>query len=41
MAMAKEQFPSKEEIFLVNYQAGQTIRVGCWIGETTTIRTRD
>lgn len=41
MAMAKEQFPSKEEIFLVNYQAGQTIRVGCWINETTTIRTRD
>lgn len=41
MAMAKEQFPSKEEIFLVNYQAGQTIRVGCWINEITTIRTRD
>ncbi|MCX7636341.1 MAG: tetratricopeptide repeat protein [Cyclobacteriaceae bacterium] len=41
MAMAKEQFPSKEEIFLVNYQAGQTIRVGCWINETPTIRTRD
>jgi tetratricopeptide (TPR) repeat protein len=41
MAMAKEQFPSREEIFLVNYQAGQTIRVGCWINETTTIRTRD
>jgi tetratricopeptide (TPR) repeat protein len=41
MSMAKDQFPSKEEIFLVNYSAGQSIRVGCWINETTTIRTRD
>jgi tetratricopeptide (TPR) repeat protein len=41
MQAAKEQFPSKEEIFLVNYQSGQSIRVGCWIGESTTVRTRD
>lgn len=41
MGMAKDQFPSKEEIFLVNYQSGQAIRVGCWINESTTIRTRD
>ncbi|MCU0356241.1 MAG: hypothetical protein MUE95_01540 [Cyclobacteriaceae bacterium] len=41
MAIAKDQFPSKEEIFLVNYTVGQSIKVGCWINETTTIRTRD
>jgi tetratricopeptide (TPR) repeat protein len=38
---AKEQFPSKEEIFTYNYNAGDEISIGCWIGETTTIRTRD
>jgi tetratricopeptide (TPR) repeat protein len=41
MSMAKQAFPSKEEIFLVNYQAGTTKNVGCWINENTTIRTRD
>lgn len=41
MSSAKEQFPSKEEIFTYNYTAGNSITVGCWIGETTTIRTRD
>jgi tetratricopeptide (TPR) repeat protein len=41
MARAKEQFPSREEIFLVNWNAGDTQRVGCWIGESVTIRTRD
>lgn len=41
MGAAKAQFPSKEEIFLVNYQQGQSISVGCWIGESTTVRTRD
>ncbi len=41
VAMAKEAFPSKEEIFLVNYQPGDSKKVECWINETTTIRTRD
>ncbi len=41
MAMAKTAFPSKEDIFLVNYQSGETKSVGCWTGESTTIRTRD
>lgn len=41
MGMAKDQFPSKEDIFLVNWNAGDTQRVGCWIGESVTIRTRD
>jgi tetratricopeptide (TPR) repeat protein len=38
---AKALFPSKEEIFLVDYKQGDTKSVGCWIGESTTIRTRD
>ena len=38
---AKAAFPSKEEIFLVDYKQGETKNVGCWIGESTTIRTRD
>ncbi len=41
VAMAREGFPSKEEIFLIDYKAGDTKSVGCWIGESTTIRTRD
>jgi tetratricopeptide (TPR) repeat protein len=40
-AKAKEQFPSKEEIFTRNYEAGQSIDTGCWVGESTVIRTRD
>jgi len=41
MARAKAQFPSKEEIFLLNWQTGSTQRVGCWIQETVVIKTRD
>lgn len=41
MESSKEQFPSKEEIFTYNYTAGDNISVGCWIGVTTTIRSRD
>lgn len=41
MNQAREQFPSKEELFLKNYQAGASVRVDCWINETTTWRTRD
>ncbi|MDL5045968.1 tetratricopeptide repeat protein [Oscillatoria amoena NRMC-F 0135] len=41
MAMAKDQFPSKEDIFLVNWTAGDTQRVGCWINESVTVKTRD
>lgn len=41
MQQAKQQFPSKEELFLKNYQAGAPVRVGCWINEATTWRTRD
>jgi tetratricopeptide (TPR) repeat protein len=41
MEAAKEQFPSKEEIFTYNYNSGDNLSVGCWIGESTVIRTRD
>ncbi|MEM7108489.1 MAG: hypothetical protein AAF519_09715, partial [Bacteroidota bacterium] len=41
MAKAKEAFPSKEEVFTYNYKAGDKISVGCWVGETVTIQTRD
>ena len=41
MALAKENFPSREEIFTENITAGSSASVKCWIGESTTIRTRD
>ena len=41
VAQAKEGFPSKEEIFVIDISVGDTKSVGCWIGENTTIRTRD
>lgn len=41
MASAKAAFPSKEEIFLLNWKAGESKPTGCWIGETVTLRTRD
>lgn len=41
MARAKPQFPSKEEVFLEGKSVGAEMSVGCWIGETVTIQTRD
>lgn len=41
MAKAKAQFPSKEDIFLLNWQTGSTHKIGCWIGESVVLRTRD
>ncbi len=41
MVLAEKAFPSREEIFLMNYSTGQKIHVGCWIDEDTIIRTRD
>lgn len=41
MQSAQEQFPSKDEIFTYNYSKGGTVSTGCWIGESTTIRSRD
>ena len=41
MARAQEQFPSKEEVFLEGKSVGSNLSVGCWIGETVAIQTRD
>ncbi len=41
MTNAKEQFPSKENIFNYNMNVGDNVKTGCWINTTTTIRTRD
>ncbi|MGK7395854.1 MAG: tetratricopeptide repeat protein [Candidatus Cyclobacteriaceae bacterium M3_2C_046] len=41
MAQAKSQFPSKEEAFTYDMYAGDQLTVGCWIGETVTLATRD
>lgn len=41
MQMAKQLFPSREEVFLMNYRVGESRLVGCWINEFSVIRTRD
>ena len=41
MSRAKAQFPSKEDIFLLNWTVGTAQKVGCWINETVVLKTRD
>lgn len=41
MAKAREQFPSKEEVFTEGMQVGETLSTGCWVGESVTLATRD
>ncbi|SMG43263.1 hypothetical protein SAMN05661096_03004 [Marivirga sericea] len=41
MGVAKEQFPSNEDIFNYDYEVGDEVKVGCWIGETVQVRIRD
>ncbi len=41
MKAAKEQFPSKEEIFNENIEKGTLLTIGCWINETVILQTRD
>lgn len=36
-----QYMPSKEDVFIRNLKVGDTFRVGCWIQETTRIRTAD
>ena len=36
----KKSFPVKQDLFMRNWKEGSTIKVGGWIGETTTIRAR-
>ncbi len=37
----KPRFPDKKSIFFHNYQIGDTYEIGCWINETTTVRTSE
>lgn len=37
----RQYMPNKEDVFIRNLKAGQSFRIGCWIQETTTIRTSD
>ncbi len=32
------QLPAKEDVFMNGYKVGGTYKIGCWIGETVTIR---
>jgi len=41
MNVAKEQFPSNEDIFNYDYEVGDEVEVGCWINETVQVRIRD
>jgi tetratricopeptide (TPR) repeat protein len=41
MASMKKLFPSKEELLGMNWNAGENKPVGCWIGDTITLKTRD
>ncbi|HMJ69936.1 MAG TPA: hypothetical protein VK508_13620 [Cyclobacteriaceae bacterium] len=41
MSEMKALFPSKEEIFLLNWKTGDSKPVGCWIGENVSLKTRD
>lgn len=41
MSKAQAQFPSSEEVFTQGMSVNNSINVGCWIGGSTTIRTRD
>ena len=34
-------FPSKEDCFFNDIEAGSSYKVGCWIGKSTRVRTRD
>jgi len=36
-----KQFPNKEECFFNGLEEGKTYSVGCWINESTIVRTRD
>ena len=34
-------FPSKEDCFFNDIEVGSNYKVGCWIGRSTKVRTRD
>jgi tetratricopeptide (TPR) repeat protein len=37
----RPRFPDKKSIFFHNYEIGDSYRIGCWINETTTVRTSE
>ncbi len=37
----RPRFPDKKDIFFQNYEIGDTYQIGCWINETTTVRTSE
>ena len=37
----KQYMPTKEDVFFRQLKVGSTFKVGCWIGESTKIRTAD
>ncbi len=37
----KPRFPDKKTIFFQNLELGESYKIGCWINETTTVRTSD
>ena len=41
MTKSKAQFPSKEDLFLLNWKNGEARKISCWVGETVSLRTRD
>lgn len=41
MKQARQQFPSREEIFQDGYKEGQPIRIGCWINEQVILQSRN
>jgi tetratricopeptide (TPR) repeat protein len=40
IAQYSNYFPNNEDAFFEGYTTGQSYKVGCWINETTTMRTR-
>ena len=40
MKSAEAQFPSISEMFELDLKEGQSITVGCWINQSTTLRRR-
>lgn len=41
IANHKKYYPKKSDLFFINKKDGEPFSVGCWIGESTTIRTID
>jgi tetratricopeptide (TPR) repeat protein len=40
LAGIRKSFPVKQDLFMRNWTEGQSMQVGCWINETTTVRAR-